>query len=48
MNDNFVSSNKKLKVIIDRYNKPHKFCIDIVLVLLLLGMIVGMVEMNKK
>lgn len=48
VNDNLLRSNKQLKGIIEKYSKPHKFCIDIVLVLLLIGMIVGIVQMAPK
>lgn len=47
VNDNLLRSNKQLKNIIEKYSKPHKFCIDIVLILLLVGMIVGIIQLSK-
>ena len=47
VNDNMLRSNKQLKGIIDQYRKPHKFCIDIILILLLLGLIVGIIKVSR-
>lgn len=47
VNDKMLRSNKQLKGIIDQYRKPHKFCIDIVLILLLLGLIVGIIKVSR-
>lgn len=47
VNENLLRSNKQLKGIIEQYRKPHKFCIDIILVLVLIGIIVGIVKVTK-
>ena len=44
VNDNLLKSNKQLKGIVEKYRKPHKFCLDIVLVLVLVGLIVGCIK----
>lgn len=44
VNDNLFKSNKQLKGIVEKYRKPHKFCIDIVLVLILIGLVVGIIK----
>lgn len=48
VNESLLRSNKQLKGIIEQYRKPHKFCIDIILVLVLIGMIVGIVKVSQK
>ena len=44
VNDSLLKSNKQLKGIVEKYRKPHKFCIDVVLVLILIGLIVGCIK----
>jgi broad-specificity NMP kinase len=45
VNDDLQWSNKKLKGIIEQYSKPHKFCIYIVLILLLVGLLIGIIKL---
>ena len=45
VNDDLFKSNKQLKGIVEKMRKPHKFCIDIVLVLILIGLIVGIIKL---
>ena len=47
VNQNLLKSNKQLKGIIEQYRKPHKFCIDIVLILVLIGICVGIIKVSK-
>lgn len=47
VNDSLLKSNKQLKGIIEQYRKPHKFCIDIVLILILLGLLVGIIKVSR-
>jgi hypothetical protein len=44
VNDDLTWSNKKLKGIIEQYSKPHKVCIDVVLIVLLIGVLVGIIK----
>lgn len=47
VNDSLLKSNKQLKGIIEQYRKPHKFCIDVVLILILLGLLVGIIKVSR-
>lgn len=44
VNEDLLKSNKQLKGIVEKYRKPHKFCIDVILVLILIGLIVGIIK----
>ena len=46
VNEDLFKSNKQLKGIVEKLRKPHKFCIDIVLVLILIALIVGIVKLS--
>ena len=46
VNETLFESNKKLKGIVDKLRKPHKFCLDIVLVLILIGLVVGIIKLS--
>ena len=46
VNDDLLRSNKQLKGIVEQYRKPHKFCIDVVLVLILIGLVVAIIKMT--
>ena len=47
VNESLFQSNKKLKGIVEKLRKPHKFCIDIVLVLILIGLVVGIIKLSS-
>lgn len=42
--EDLYKSNKQLKGIIENFRKPHKFCLDVVLGLILIGIIVGIIK----
>ena len=46
VNETLFESNKKLKNIVEKLRKPHKFCLDIVLVLILIALIVGIIKLS--
>ena len=46
VNETVFRSNKQLKGVLQKMRKPHKFCIDIVLVLILVALIVGIVKLS--
>lgn len=48
VNDDLLRSNKQLKGVVEKFRKPHKFCLDIVLVLVLIGLIVGVIKLAQK
>lgn len=47
VNEDLFRSNKQLKGIVDKMRKPHKFCIDVVLVLILVALIVAIVKLSS-
>ena len=47
VNEDLFRSNKQLKGIIEKMRKPHKFCIDVVLVLILVALIVAIIKMGS-
>jgi hypothetical protein len=47
VNEDLFRSNKQLKGIVQKMRKPHKFCIDIVLVLILIALIVAIVKLSS-
>jgi hypothetical protein len=47
VNDDLFRSNKQLKGIVEKMRKPHKFCIDIVLVLILVALLVAIVKLSS-
>lgn len=47
VNDDLFRSNKQLKGIVEKMRKPHKFCIDVVLVLILVALIVAIVKLSS-
>ena len=47
VNESLFQSNKKLKKIVEKLRKPHKFCIDIVLVLILIALVVGIIKLSS-
>jgi SYP7 family syntaxin len=48
VNEDLFHSNKELKGIIAKFRKPHKFCLDIVLVLILVALIVGIIKLSGR
>ena len=46
VNESLFQSNKKLKGIVEKLRKPHKFCLDIVLVLILIALVVGIIKLS--
>ena len=46
VNETVFKSNRQLKGVIEKMRKPHKFCIDIVLVLILVALIVGIIKLS--
>jgi t-SNARE complex subunit (syntaxin) len=47
VNEDLFRSNKQLKGIVEKFRKPHKFCIDVVLVLILIALVVGIVKLSS-
>lgn len=47
VNEDLFKSNKQLKGIVEKMRKPHKFCIDIVLTLILIAIIVAIVKLSS-
>jgi len=46
-NKTLMTSNMRLKKILEQYRKPNKFCLDIILILFILGLIVVVINMIR-
>lgn len=47
VNEGLVSANKDLKNIVEKYKKPTRCCLDITLIITLIGMIAGIVKFSQ-
>jgi|JI6StandDraft_1071083.scaffolds.fasta_scaffold21983_5 t-SNARE complex subunit (syntaxin) len=48
VNKDLSKANKELKQIVEKFRKPHRCCLDVFLVLILIGLIVGIVHYAKQ
>ena len=47
VNDNLITANKDLKNIVEKYRKPARCCLDITLLIILIGLIAGIIKFAR-